>query len=175
LVDEVDRPTSSTARTENEYVPGLRLNGVVHDQLTLVALRFSGVMRYQPCGTSTPQVPSLASASLVALLRSWISTPNRFSSSDADPLNVIVPPGATVSAGTETGGFITAGVVTDTDGSMPVLLTIQVRSMVSSEDCPAVSRGVTCICHWPSYGTVSSTDQVVLSPPGTSGAMLNEL
>src|ERR671923_1703509 len=100
-------------------------------------------MRYQPAGMSTAQVPSLARASRVVVLRSWISTSNRFSSSEADPLKVMGLPGATVIGLAAVGGFITAGVVIATDGSMPVLLTIQVRSMVSSEDCPAVSRGVT--------------------------------
>ena len=33
LVDEVVRPSSSVARTEKEYAPGFRLNGVVYDQL----------------------------------------------------------------------------------------------------------------------------------------------
>ncbi len=48
------------------------------------------------------------------------------------------------------GGTIAAGCSIVTEGAMPVELTVQVRTNSSSDDWPAVSRGVTVIRHRPS-------------------------
>ena len=68
----------------------------------------------------------------------------------AEPENDSGAPGVTTTGETATGGFITTGVVIDTEGAIPVLLTIQVRSTVSREDWPAVSCAITWIRHSPS-------------------------
>ena len=100
-------PRSSLARTENEYVPGLRLNGVVKDQLWLVRLKLMGEMRYA-LDTSVPQEPSAASSSRVESLRREIVTLSRPSSSVAVPEKVtgyLVRPsaGGPTPAGSSTG------------------------------------------------------------------------
>ncbi len=65
-------PRLSVAETENEYVPGVRLNGVVYVQLYVGALMLIGEIRYEPAVTPTPQVPSAPRFSRVVLLRSEI-------------------------------------------------------------------------------------------------------
>ncbi len=80
-----------------------------------------------------------------------------------------------MSGGPVVGGIITAGAVIVTVGGTAVALTSQVRSACRRADWPAVSTAVACIVHSPSYGTVTSYDQVALVAPTTSGVTRNVL
>src|SRR5688572_30735666 len=100
--------------------------------------------------TSVLQVPSEARFSRVVLLRSWISTLSRETSSLAEPAKVIGLPGATISGWAAVGGTIAVGSLIDTDGATPDSLTIHVRSLVSRSELPFVSVALACAIHLPS-------------------------
>ena len=88
----------------------------------------------------------------------------------AVPENVIFSPGSTVTSWGAVGGTTEPGVLIDTDGAWPFSVTFQVRSDVSSEELPAVSRARALAVQAPSVGTVTSFDQEVLVAFGASGA-----
>src|SRR5919106_408116 len=136
---------------------------------------FCGEIRYQPWTTSVPQVPSVASCSLVVLLRSEISTLARSSSSLAVPLKVSWPPGATVYAGDAVGGVIGAGVLIATVGATPVVVISQSRVALRRSDWPVLSIAVADMRHSPSCGRVTSYCQVAEVAPTTSGRPLKVL